>query len=651
VLAPLLPHIFAHVAVPFDQWEALPKAQQALTPIADCAKQMGAAAKQCAQMAPKPESIAPTETIAYVLADLAIILIAARIVGAVFVRLKQPRVVGEIIAGILIGPTLLGGHLGRADITATPGSEAIVGHGLTNDLYPLQAFSFLNLIGQLTLVFFMFLVGLEVQQRFFKGRGRQIVIVALAVLLVPVALGFLVAAILSSATWKPGGLSDTTYGLVLGAAIAVTAFPVMARILQEKRMLATDMGSIGVGAAALVTPLMFLVVAAAQASAKDVSGAPNTVAVKLGLAIALVALLFAVVRPLLARFVLPRFDPDKPLSGDMLALLLIGALATGLAADRIGINSLNGGFLFGACVPQVRGIAKAVLDRMSDFVVVFMIPVFLAVAGLQTDFRVLTVSAIPGILLFVAAMIAGKWLVGAGAGRAVGMNWRESNAIGVLMNCRGLMILVVAIAAGSFNGITPTMRVTFALGAIITTVMTGPLFDAFVPKAEVEEEREKSIAGSLAGIPAMTGGPRVVVVPGDVSDVIAATNAAESFLRGDGPPAQFLVVTLVGTRRFGDYVGALAEDEGLDVDATRGWLEAAAARLRAEGADAQAVTFQSPDPRGDLTLLATDWAATDGVAVRESDAAALEAAGLAVTRVQPTPRTASGVLVLGGAEG
>src|SRR4051794_11826670 len=98
-----MPTVLAHIAVPFDKWQALPKAQQALTPISDCAKQVGAAAKQCVQMAPKPESIAPSETIAYVLADLAIILIAARIVGGIFVKLKQPRVVGEIIAGILIG--------------------------------------------------------------------------------------------------------------------------------------------------------------------------------------------------------------------------------------------------------------------------------------------------------------------------------------------------------------------------------------------------------------------------------------------------------------------------------------------------------------------------------------------------------------------
>src|SRR5918992_1437862 len=192
-LLPALPDLLAHDALPFS--ESMKKspaaAKDALEPIKDCAMQADPAACQAA--APKPDSIPPTETIAYVLADLAIILIAARVVGGLFVRFGQPRVVGEIIAGILIGPTILGGHLSRGEVTDTPRSEALVGHGLTDDLYPLQAFAFLNLIGTLTLVFFMFLVGLEVQQRFLKGRGLQIGAVAAAVVAVAVGLGFLLA--------------------------------------------------------------------------------------------------------------------------------------------------------------------------------------------------------------------------------------------------------------------------------------------------------------------------------------------------------------------------------------------------------------------------------------------------------------------------
>ena len=585
-----------------------------------------------------PEALAGSEVIAYVLADLAIILIAARIVGGLFVKLKQPRVVGEIIAGVLIGPTVLGGQLAKGAVTSLqePGSLAGLpadGAGLTNDLYPLQAFAFLNLLGLLTLVFFMFLVGLEVQQRFLRGREKQIGVVAGAVLVVPVALGFLVGAILDEpGKWLVPGTSPTTHALFLGGALAVTAFPVMARILQEKRMLSTDMGAVGVGAAAVVTPLMFLVVAGASASAKG-QGVSDTIAVKLALAIGLTLVLFIVVRPLLAQLVKLRFKPGEPLDGELLAILLVGAIATGLAADRIGIHSLNGGFLFGAAVPQVAGLGKAVIDRLQQFVVVFMIPVFLAISGLQTDLTVLGTEHIVGILIFLAAMVAGKWFVGAAAGKAVGLNWSEANTIGVLMNCRGLMILVVALVGKQAGVITEPMQGAFVIGAIVTTLMTGPLVDVFLPKEDVEEERKKTMSGSLGDIPAMTGGPRVLIAPGGPELVPAALQRAAEYERGQGPAAQFLVAGLEGPLKDGDYVGAQLTAADIDEDPA-GWPAATAGRLSAEGAaSAQAVALQSPDPSADLVELANEWAASEAIVGADADAEALQEAGIEVHRI------------------
>jgi Kef-type K+ transport system membrane component KefB len=585
-----------------------------------------------------PEALASAEVIAYVLADLAIILLAARIVGGIFVRFKQPRVVGEIIAGVLIGPTVLGGQLAKGAVTAT-NQAAQDGTGLVNDLYPLQAFSFLNLLGVLTLVFFMFLVGLEVQQRFLRGREAQIAVVSAAVVAVPVALGFLIGGILDDpGKWKVaetaegGAVSSATHGLFLGAALAVTAFPVMARILQEKRMLATDMGAVGIGAAAVVTPLMFLVLAGATASAKG-QGVSDTIGIKFLWAAGLVLLLFFVVRPLLKLVIDWRFQPDKPLDLDLLALLLFGALAAGLAADRIGIHALNGGFLFGAAVPQVEGLGKAIIDRIQTLVIVFLIPVFLAVSGLQTDLTVLKAEHIGGILLFLAAMIVGKWGVGALSGRAVGLNWNQANTIGVLMNCRGLMILVVGLVGLSAGVITPAMQGVFVIGAIVTTLMTGPLVDAFLPDEEVESERQKTVAGSLTGIPAMTGGPRVLVVPAEPGLTAATVAAAQRYSGGDGPAPQFLVAALTSLSENGDYVGAVAADRERTVKQVLGWLEPTAERLAAGGGNAHAVAFESPDPQADLATLATEWAATEAIVARNEDAEALEAAGVTVQRV------------------
>jgi len=427
-----------------------------------------------------PEVMAPVDVVAYVLAALAIILIAARIVGTVFERIGQPRVVGEIIAGILIGPTILGGAIAKAPLPGVPG---VAGSGLVNDLFPLPVFGFLSLIGQVALVFYMFLVGVEIDQRLLKGKGRQMLIVALAVTLVPIALGFLCGALLSGATWKPDGVSATAFSLFLGAALSVTAFPVMARILQEKQLLATPLGAVGVGSAAIVTVIMFLIIAAASATAKG-SGAVSGVGTKLLLVVALVAVLVIVVRPAL-EYVTRSWKEDGQLPGNLLAGLLIGALVTGLATDRILGASLVGGFFFGMVVPARPGLAEAVIARMTDAVILFFLPVFLAVSGLRTDLTLINGTVLAGSALFVVLMIAGKLGVGFLAGRAVGLNPKESGTLGALMNCRGLLILVVALIGLQLGVITPQTQIVFVIGAIVTTMMTGPLVDLFLPKEEV----------------------------------------------------------------------------------------------------------------------------------------------------------------------
>lgn len=427
-----------------------------------------------------PEVIAPADVVAYVFAALAIILIAARLVGEVFERLGQPRVVGEIVAGLLIGPTVLGGTLAKAPLPGMPGTA---GQGLVDDLFPLQVFSFLNLIGQVALVFYMFLVGIELDQRLLKGKGRQMLIVALAVTLVPLGLGFVCGALLDSATWKPEGVSTTAFSLFLGAGLSVTAFPVMARILQEKELLASSLGAVGVGSAAIVTVIMFLIIAAASATAKG-SGAVSGVGMKILLVLALIAVLMLVARPVMTYLTRDWKETDR-LPGNLLAGLLIGALATGLATDRILGAGLVGGFLFGLAVPARPGLAQAVIARMSDAVILFFLPVFLAVSGLRTDLTLINEGLLTGIALFLVLMIFSKLVVGYAAGRAVGLSRNEAGTLGALMNCRGLLILVVALIGLQLGVITPQTQVVFVIGAIVTTMMTGPLVDLFLPREVV----------------------------------------------------------------------------------------------------------------------------------------------------------------------
>jgi Kef-type K+ transport system membrane component KefB len=427
----------------------------------------------------QPELRPAADVIPYVLADVAIILLAARIVGTIFEKLRQPRIVGEIVAGILIGPTVLGGSVETL---------AKAGEGLTGDLYPLQAFGFLVLIGQIALVFYMFLVGAELDKQLLRGKGLQMGVVAVAAVLVPVGLGFAIAGFFDGDVWRgEAGQDTTTFALFLGAGLAVTAFPVMARILQEKQMLGSPMGAVGVGSAAIVTVLMFLTIVAASASAKN-AGVVGETGERFLLFLALVAGLVAIGRPLMS-LATRGYEEGKPLDGNLLALMLVGALATGLATDRILGVALVGGFLFGAiCVPGRPGLAAAIISRMQDAVVIFFLPIFLAVSGLQTDLRLVdSGEVIIGALVFVALMIAGK--IGAGylAGRAVGLDNRDAGAIGVLLNCRGLLILVVGLIGLQLGVITPEMQVVFVIGAIVTTMMTGPLVDLLLPQAEVRK--------------------------------------------------------------------------------------------------------------------------------------------------------------------
>jgi Kef-type K+ transport system membrane component KefB len=595
---------------------------------------------------PEPPVLDPPEVLARVLLALALILFVARLVGGLFERFGQPRVVGEIIAGILVGPTVLGGSLATAAVPQV-GKAAVDGTGLVNQLYPLQVFQFLSVLGTVTLVIFMLLMGMEVEQRLLKGRGMQIVGVSAALIAVPVALGFGVGAVLDSpGVWQAKldalgePVSGTTHALFIAAALAVSASAALARILQERRMMNTDLGAIGMGSTTLISALMFLVLAGGVASSRG-EEVVTAVGAKAALGVGLVALLFLVVRPLLARLIERRFDPEQSLDAELVAVLLLGTLLSAAVAEVIGINALVGAFVFGAAVPQVPGLAAAFVDRMQTLLVVFLVPVFLAVAGIQTDMRVLEPSLIGGILLFLVAAIACKWFLAVPVGMGLGLNWRESNALGLMLNCRGLEILIVAVVGQQLGVLTNAMTAAFMIVAVVTTLMTAPLTFAFLSDEVSEEERQKTIRdASTALLPTMTGGPRVLVAPDRPEDAVAALAGAERFIGAEGPAAQFLVVHLPRAESATDY-SLRGVKEAILVPRTMQWLRPVADRLAEAGNDAEPASFVSPAPAADLARLAEEWVATDAILTDEESASALERApGVTVHRVAPAPMAA-----------
>ena len=438
----------------------------------------------------------------FVLLDIAIILISARALGWVAQRAGQPRVVGEIIAGVLLGPSLLGPELfhWQSSWAWMHCDQALGAAGAANEsisacFFPAQSKSVLGVLGQIALVFFMFLVGLELNYRLLKGKYRGIITVALGVIALPIVFGFLIGPYLYDQTTMSGGKeigkfvaglgtptepSKLAFSLMIGAMLSVTAFPVMARILQEKGLTQSNMGAIGIAAAAIVTVLMFVVVVVATNIAKDADTSTHIRAyVKIALYIAVMA---AVVPRLLAP--LGKRYETNGFNAELLVWVTILMFASSWMAQRLGLGVIVGGFMAGAVMPARALLFKDMSTRLSDLTSAILLPIFLAFSGLQTDFTKLKPEFWIGIAIFLVAGVVAKWAGGAVFARLGGLSWREGNVIGVLMNCRGLLILVVAlIALNDAKVISPQMQIGGVLMALITTMMTGPLFDKFLPGA------------------------------------------------------------------------------------------------------------------------------------------------------------------------
>jgi Kef-type K+ transport system membrane component KefB len=348
-------------------------------------------------------------------------------------------------------------------------------------------------IGQIALIFFMFLVGLELNFKALRGKEIGIVTVAAGVVLVPIALGFAVGPVLFNDTLMVDGVemgkfaltigddgpSQVAFSLMVGAMLSVTAFPVMARILQEKGLTQSNMGAIGVAAAAIVTVLMFILVKVANGVAQEDSGADHAEAM---IKIALYLAVMLLVVPRILAPLGPRWE-KQGFNAEILAIALIVAFASSWMAQTLGLGVIVGGFVAAVAMPAREFLFREISARLSVFVASILLPVFLAFSGLGTDFTQLKPEYWLGVVIFLIAGIVAKWGGGLVFGKLGGLSWAEANVIGILMNCRGLLILVVALIAIDSQVITPQMQVGGVLMALITTMMTGPLFDRFIGKA------------------------------------------------------------------------------------------------------------------------------------------------------------------------
>ena len=396
------------------------------------------------------------------LAQIAGILVAARLVGRAVGFIGQPRVVGEMLAGIMLGPSLLGW----------------VAPGLFHSLFPPGSLGFLSALSQIGLVFFMFLVGLELDLTLLRGQGRVAVVTSHASIIAPFFMGAVLALFLYPRL-SDDGVSFTAFALFLGAAMSVTAFPVLARMLTERGILRTRLGTVAVAAAAVddvtawcILAVVIVVVRAAEATIP--------LPFMLGGTLLYVGLMLTVVRWALRRLE-HALERRGGLSQDIVAIVVFLVLASAWTTERLGVHAVFGAFLAGVVMPRDEQLVRPLLDRFHDLMVILFLPLFFAFTGLRTSVDLISGELWIYFALIIAVAVLGKLGGSALAARTTGMSWRDSWAIGTLMNTRGLMELVVLNVGFDIGVISPALFAMMVLMALVTTFMTSPVLARIYP--------------------------------------------------------------------------------------------------------------------------------------------------------------------------
>lgn len=404
------------------------------------------------------EVLTGSEVVARIFLALAVVLLAARALGFALAALRQPRVIGEIMAGIFLGPSLLGGLF--PEVTAY--------------LFPAEVVAVLRVMAQFGLVFFMFLIGLELDAKLVRRSGHLAVLISHVSIVVPFALGTLLALLLYPLL---GGGSFTAFALFMGTAMAITAFPVLARILTDTGIQRTHVGALAITCAAVDDFTAWCILAVVVGIAK--AAGPFDAVVTSALAIGFLVVMLFVIRPAL-RPLARRYKANDGISSSVIGLLICGLLVAAWITEMIGIHAIFGAFLLGASLPRSKGLQRAITERIEDLTLLFLLPIFFAVVGLSTRFGMLDQWlhwAIAGLV--IAAAVAGKWGGSTVAAHAVGVGWRDASALGLLMNTRGITEIVILTIGRSLGVISPALFTIMVLMALFTTLMATPLLSRF----------------------------------------------------------------------------------------------------------------------------------------------------------------------------
>ncbi|HTU62949.1 MAG TPA: cation:proton antiporter [Polyangiales bacterium] len=391
----------------------------------------------------------------HLLLALLIVVAFAQLVGQLFRRVGQPPVVGEMFAGIILGPSLLGRF-----------APDLSGFLLPNDVVP-----YLRAISQIGVVLYMFLVGLELDVRQLKQRAGTAMVISASGIAVPLLLGSLFANVVYAHT-APPGVAPFLFGAFFCVALSVTAFPVLARIVTERKLDKTMMGTLALTCAAAddISAWCMLSIVVSFAHAEPTAGLYTVF-----LAASYVGIMLVAVRPLFMRLVRWEHKNEK-LSRLTLAILLCSLLVSALITEWIGIHALFGSFLVGALIPSESRLAERTTEQLDNLVGVLFLPIFFAFTGLRTQLNLLEGAAAWGLCAFIVVLaFLGKFGGVSLASRICGVPWRTSFGLGALMNTRGLMELIVLNVGLDLGIISPSLFAMMVVMALVTTCAAGPL--------------------------------------------------------------------------------------------------------------------------------------------------------------------------------
>lgn len=395
------------------------------------------------------------EPLSILLIQIVAIVIIARIFGFIFKKIGQPSVIGEIIAGIALGPSLLGLYFPE----------------FSASLFPVESLGNLKFLSQIGLILFMFVIGMELDVKVLKNKANDAVVISHASIIIPFALGISLAYFIFD-DFAPDGVKFLSFSLFLGISMSITAFPVLARIVQERGMHKSRLGAIVITCAAAddITAWCLLAVVIAIVKAGNFESA---------LYVILSAVFYLLIMLLLIKPFLERISDlsksKENLGKSIVAIFFIILIISSYTTEIIGIHALFGAFIMGVIMPNNTKFRNLFIDKVEDVSVILLLPLFFVFTGLKTEIGLLKdpyLWEITGLIVLVA--IVGKFFGSSIAAKFVGQSWRDSLIIGALMNTRGLMELIVLNIGLELNVLSPEIFTMMVVMALVTTFTTGP---------------------------------------------------------------------------------------------------------------------------------------------------------------------------------